>query len=194
MDHQAKLPDAAACPQRGGRFLIFLLLLAPPLACAAQLTGRVVGVVDGDIITVLDAGKKERKVRIAGIDAPEPAQPFGNRSKQHLSYLVYDKTVDVEYKKYDRYGRIVGKVMVAPSGSCLDVQHDCPKALDAGLAQIVAGLAWHYKEYQRDQSPEDREKYAAAEAGARKKRQGLWRSAKPVPPWEFRQDKRRSAQ
>ncbi|MCA1851697.1 MAG: thermonuclease family protein [Beggiatoa sp.] len=47
-------------------------------------------------------------------------------------------------------------------------------------------MAWHYKRYEREQSPEDRVAYARAEETARAERRGLWRDPKPVPPWEFR--------
>ncbi len=86
--------------------IITILLLA--LACTANaetITGRVVGVADGDTITVLDADKVQHKIRLSGIDAPEKKQPFGNRSKDSLSELAFDKTVNVETSKRDRYGR-----------------------------------------------------------------------------------------
>lgn len=85
--------------------LVSLLLT---LACAAHaetVTGRVLGVADGDTITVLDADKVQHKIRLAGIDAPKRKQAFGNRSKESLSGLAFDKTVNVEISKRDRYGR-----------------------------------------------------------------------------------------
>jgi endonuclease YncB( thermonuclease family) len=166
--------------------IAFILVVVSAAGYAATLTGKVVAVADGDTITVLDAQKKQHKIRLAGIAGPEKGQAFGNRSKQHLSYLLYDKSVAVEWKKYDRYGRIVGKVMVAAPNSCPPVQPDCPKMLDVGLAQISDGLAWHYKQYAKEQTPEDRKRYAAAERAARLKRVGLWRDKHPVPPWEWR--------
>ena len=80
--------------------------------------------------------------------------------------------VAVEWAKRDRYGRIVGKVMV--------------EELDAGLAQITSGFAWHYKQYEKEQSPVDRARYASAEVEARAQRAGLWQDKNPIPPWEFR--------
>ena len=91
-----------------------------------------VGIADGDTVTVLDAQKVQHKIRLAGIDAPEKAQPFGQRSKGALSMLVFGKDVDVEWSKRDRYRRIVGKVLVTDP-TC---QRQCPKTLDAGLAQV----------------------------------------------------------
>ena len=91
---------------RSNRPLWAILLLT--LACTANaetVTGRVVGVADGDTITVLDADKMQHKIRLAGIDAPEKKQSFGNRSKESLSELAYDKTVIVETDKRDKYGR-----------------------------------------------------------------------------------------
>ena len=96
------------------------------MAYADTLSGRVVAISDGDTITVLDTSDKQHKIRLSGIDAPEKGQPFGDRSKQHLSDLLYDKAVAVAWKKYDRYGRIVGKVMVAPPNSCRPARPDCP--------------------------------------------------------------------
>ena len=159
---------------------IFLFLLA----CSVQaetLTGRVVGVADGDTITVLDADKRQHKIRLQGIDAPEKAQPFGQRSKENLSRLVFGKDVAVEWDKRDRYGRIVGKVWVQPE-SC----PTCPMTLDAGHAQITVGLAWWYRKYANEQTPQDRGAYEFSEQEARAKRVGLWRDPDPMPPWEWR--------
>ena len=79
---------------------------------AATLSGRVVGVADGDTITILDSSNTQYKIRLAGIDAPEKKQPFGNVSKKSLSDMVYGKQISVDYNKQDRYGRTVGKVIV----------------------------------------------------------------------------------
>lgn len=152
-----------------------ICLLATP-ASAAQLEGEVVGLSDGDTVTVLDATRTQHKVRLAGIDAPEKSQPFGNRSRQHLADLVFRKQVVVEWSKRDRYGRIVGKVLVSGRDAC--------------LAQVTAGLAWHYKAYQREQSPADQVAYATAEEVARSKRTGLWQEPAPIAPWDFRHGRR----
>ena len=127
---------------------------------------RVVGIADGDTLTVLTAQRQQHRVRLSGIDAPERRQAFGQVSKQHLSDLAYDKMVSVVFHKRDRYKRILGKVLV--------------NGADAGLNQIQSGLAWHYKKYEREQSPEDRVAYARAEEKSRAKRRGLWRDPRPV--------------
>lgn len=161
-----------------------LLILAALLIGAAQadtLTGRVVGIADGDTITVLDVDRQQHKIRLQGIDAPEKAQPFGQRSKENLSRMVFDKEVRVEWSKHDRYGRIVGKVWVQPD-SC----PTCPMTLDAGHAQITVGLAWWYRKYADQQSPQDRGAYEFSKHEAKAKRVGLWSDPDPVPPWEWR--------
>ena len=82
----------------------------------------------------------------------------------------------VDYNKYDRYGRTLGKVLV--NGD------------DVNLEQIESGMAWHYKKYQGEQTPADRVKYSDAELEARRHKLGLWHDPNPMPPWEYRQAKR----
>ena len=117
---------------------------------AQTFTGRVVRIADGDTITVLDSTNTQHRIRLQGIDAPESHQAYGNQSKQNLSAMIFDKDVTVIYEKIDQYGRIVGKILL--------------DGKDMNLEQVKAGLAWHYKEYEREQTPEDRELYARAEA------------------------------
>ena len=92
------------------KFLASFLLLLAGLACAETISGKVIGVMDGDTIEVLDSTKTSRRIRLGGIDAPEKAQPFGARSKQHLSDQVFGEQVEVQYNKIDKFGRTVGKV------------------------------------------------------------------------------------
>lgn len=134
--------------------------------------GQVVAVADGDTITVLDSSNRQHRVRLASIDAPEKRQAFGQVSKKHLSDLVFGKTVTVEARTTDRYGRTVGRVLVDGRDACLE--------------QIRAGLAWHYKRFERDQPAGEAAAYAAAEVEARDAGRGLWRDRNPIPPWEFR--------
>lgn len=157
-------------------------------ASAEIITGRVVGVADGDTITVLDASKAQHKIRIGGIDAPEKAQPFGQRSKASMSSLVFGKDVEVVAGKRDRYGRLIGKVMVADP-SC--AARSCPKTLDAGLTQLTMGMAWWYRQYAREQSAEDAGAYEFAEQEARARHAGLWHDPEPTPPWDWRHTSRR---
>lgn len=170
--------------------LLAVALFTAPTS-ADELRGRVVGITDGDTITVLDAGKTQHKIRLAGIDAPERGQPGGQRSKETLSRLVYDQPVRVESQKRDRYERIVGKVWVASPDSPCRGKSDCPMTLDAGLALIAIGRAWWLGTDVDGQSPEDRHRYESAEHEARAKKAGLWRDGTAVPPWEWRSGRRR---
>ena len=154
-------------------FSALVLASALTFSQAATITGLVVGVTDGDTVTVLDASKTEHKIRLSGIDAPEKKQAFGARSKQSLSDLVFEKQVTVETDKKDRYGRDVGKILLSTEQ-------------DVNLEQVTRGFAWHYKAYEREQSANDRKLYDFAEQEARAGRRGLWADADPVPPWEFR--------
>ena len=159
------------------RSLVLLAALASP---ALALEGKVVGVIDGDTIDVLDSSKRQHRVRFDGIDAPERGQPFANRAKSTLSDLVFGKTVRIDTEGPDKYDRTIGRVYV--------------DGRDVGLAMLEAGMAWHYTKY--DQS----KKYADGEKAAKDAGRGLWADPRRVPPWEWRKmdkaerDKRRSPQ
>lgn len=144
---------------------------------AAEYTGRVVGVLDGDTIDVLTVEKRVLRVRLSGIDAPERRQPFAAASKRALSDLVFKKQVLVQGDKYDRYGRFVGKVLAS--------------GRDVNLAMVEQGFAWHYKVYAVEQSEADQAAYGAAEAMAKERGLGLWGDSNPGAPWEFRRQRRR---
>ena len=164
-------------------FLIAFLVL--PLVAFADVTGRVVSVTDGDTIKVLDENNTQYKVRLTGIDAPERGQPFGTASRDHLASLVGGKEVFVESDKKDRYGRTLGKVWVQPA--------DCPtcgKTLDANHAQIIAGMAWWYRYYAKEQSPEDQGRYESAEDEAKARKWRLWVDPNPINPYEWRKGRR----
>ena len=134
-------------------YVLALGLLAAWATHADEIVGRVVGIADGDTITVLDASKTQHRIRLAGIDAPERGQPGGQRSKESLSALVYNQPVRVESSKRDRFDRVVGKVWVASPDSPCRGKPDCPTTLDAGLAQITMGRAWWFRKYADEQSP-----------------------------------------
>ena len=136
-------------------------------AWAQVVSGKVVGVSDGDTITLLTSGNRSVKVRLDGIDAPESRQDFGQRSKQMASDLMFGKQVSVEVRDRDRYGRTVGVVSVG--------------GVDVNRAMVSAGMAWWYRQY----APGNRA-LELAESDARAAKRGLWSSPSPVPPWEFR--------
>lgn len=159
----------------GGRttlfLIIFLLFFQNPLHAAA-LSGRVVGVHDGDTLTLLDANRHQTKIRLAEIDTPESAQPYGSRAKQALSDLVFGKNVVVEVREKDRYGRSVGRIYVGDT--------------DVNAAMVASGAAWVYRQYSHD--PE----LLRLETEARTAGRGLWSlpEAQRTPPWEWRQQQR----
>jgi endonuclease YncB( thermonuclease family) len=101
-----------------------------------------------------------------------------------MAALVAGKDVEVDWYREDRWRRLIGKVWVA-APSC--PAEPCPKTLDAGLALITSGLAWHFKRYAQEQTDEDRGRCAFAEVEARARNAGLWRDPAPVPPWKRRQ-------
>lgn len=155
------------------RAILLLTIALLGLPCQADLiSGRVVSVADGDTITVLDANNVQHKIRLAGIDAPEKSQAFGQRSRESLAELVANRPVMVETNKQDRYGRYVGKVLV-------DGQ-------DVNVEQIRRGLAWLYRQYEQELSDDDRQSYDRAESEARDSRRGLWVDKRSVAPWDFR--------
>jgi len=155
-----------------------LILVAFWLTCAIatlsaeELRGKVVGITDGDTLVLLDASLQQHKVRLNGIDAPETDQAFGQVATRSLSNLVFGQNVVVVWNKVDRYGRIIGTVLVGTT--------------DANLEQIRGGFAWFYREYANDVAPANRALYASAEADARGAKRGLWAESRHVPPWEFR--------
>jgi endonuclease YncB( thermonuclease family) len=154
------------------KFILVLFLFLSNFANAKTIEGLVVGVADGDTITILDQQKNTYKIRLQGIDAPEKNQAFGEKSKQSLHNLVHSKQVSIEYDKEDKYGRIVGKVTVDDVDVCLQ--------------QLVLGMAWHYKKYQNEQSVSDRALYSDTELKSKSLKLGLWSDDTPMPPWEFR--------
>ena len=132
---------------------------------------QVIGISDGDTFTGLTQDKIEIRFRIFGIDAPEKKQPFSDKSKQYLSDLIYGKRVGiVVQKKNDGYGRPVVWVYT-------------PDEKDVSAEMLKAGMAWHYKQY--DKSKE----YSEFENTARNSKIGLWSENNPVAPWDFRKNK-----
>jgi micrococcal nuclease len=153
--------------------LLLALLLAPADAPDVTLTGKVVGVTDGDTLTLL-VEKTQYKIRLSGIDAPESRQPFGSRAKQSLSGKVFGKTVRVLSEGQDKYGRTLGTVEV--DGRNVNVE------------MVKEGFAWHYKQYSKSKT------LAAAEVEARKAKAGLWADPNPIPPWEWRHKEKENRQ
>ena len=171
-------------------FLLLNVLLPPTAAASAIIEGEVINVAAGDAITVL-VRHQEYRIRLKGVDAPEQKQSFGHASQRSLSALLAGKQVRVEYDKLDRYGGVIGVVWVrSPDASC--ESEKCRKTLDAGLYQLTVGMAWWYRHYAKEQTPEERGQYEYAEAEAKSRRAGLWAAADPTAPWDWRGEHRRT--
>lgn len=158
-------------------FLFLLCHVAPGTVSAETLWGQVVNVADGDSVTVLDESRQVHKVRLSGIDAPEKKQDFGGRSRRSLMEMVQGKQVLVDTQKRDKYGRLVGKLLL--------------QGEDVNLEQVRRGMAWHYTAYAKEQSESEQQSYRAAQTSAQVAQRGLWQERDPMPPWEWRHRDRR---
>jgi micrococcal nuclease len=138
---------------------------------ASATGGKVVKVADGDTFTYLNYDKQQEKIRLHGIDAPEKAQDFGTVARKRLDELVFGKSVRIERKDTDRYGRTIALVYTE-EGICVNEQ------------LLKDGLVWHYKRY------DDNPAWAALEEEAKSSKVGLWAHSDPTPPWDFRKTKR----
>ena len=154
----------------GGLLLVVAMLAALPAHASEPFGGQVVGVADGDSLTVL-ADTTPVKVRLAEIDAPEKKQAFGERAKQSLAALCFGQQAVVLRGKTDFYGRTVARVRC--------------QGVDASLHQVQQGLAWAYTAYLTDPD------VATSERLARESGLGLWVDPEPTAPWLFRKAKRK---
>lgn len=136
--------------------------------------GQVVRVLDGDTV-VISTSSGNLNVRLAGIDAPEKSQLFGIQAKEQLTNAVLGKSVSCSSTKKDRYGRTIGKLTL--------------NGADVNLMMVETGYAWHYKEYENEQSSQDRSLYAAAEVSARNAGRGLWQTPGAIKPSDYRHDR-----
>jgi micrococcal nuclease len=132
--------------------------------------GKVLSIHDGDTFTMLFSDNQKQKVRVAFIDAPEHEQEFGEQSTAYAKQLLLDKNVCIDVKYKDRYRRAVA-VVTLPNGKILNDE------------MLKSGMAWHFVKYSDDQ------RLAKLEQKARKRKQGLWATAQPVAPWEWRKER-----
>ena len=149
----------------------------------ADFTAKVQRVVDGDTVHVIDKAGKKFKVRLTGIDAPEKNQPYGLAATYKLTEILINKLVLLKSKPnngkpytVDRYKRVLAKIIL--------------DGKDINLSQVLRGYAWHFKRYQKQQSPSDRELYSEAEIDAKKNKLGLWGEKNPIAPWKWRKIKK----
>ena len=147
--------------------ILALWLFATSAVNAADFSGPVVSILDGDTIEVLHNNHAER-IRLRGIDCPEKGQAYGQKAKHAASALVFGKEVTLQTYGKDRYGRTIADVLL-PDGS--NVNHELVKD----------GWCWWYRKYAPGNTTLER-----LEAEARESRMGLWVDHDPVPPWEWR--------
>jgi endonuclease YncB( thermonuclease family) len=140
-----------------------------PALPSVQFSGKVVGITDGDTISVMHNGRAE-KIRLYGVDCPEKGQPYGTKAKQFISQLVFGKEVTVKDYGLDntRSRRTLGDI-VLPDGRVVNEE------------LLRAGFAWWYRKY-----VPNRLDLAALEEEARTAKRGLWADKDPMPPWEWR--------
>ncbi|MBW6398942.1 thermonuclease family protein [Roseomonas sp. HJA6] len=145
-----------------------LALLCAQAVAAAELRGRVVGITDGDTLTLLSVRREEIRIRLSDIDTPERGQPYGDRARQLLADLAFGRDARIEVRDTDRYGRTVGRVFVG--------------AVDVNAELVRRGSAWVFRRYSNDPT------LLRLEADARSARRGLWAlpEAQRLPPWEWR--------
>jgi endonuclease YncB( thermonuclease family) len=149
------------------RWLLIVFLLLARGVQAETLSGTVIGVLDGDTLTILDAQKRRYRVRLGQVDAPESKQAFGIKSARSLHGLCFRKTAQVEWQAKDQYNRHIGQV------TC--------QGIDANAEQVRRGMAWVSPQSTQPGSP-----LYELEAYARVRGIGLWSDARPVPPWDWR--------
>ena len=152
---------------------LFLLFLLTPLTTFCQTAAKVVGISDGDTITVLLAGNIQKKLRLAEVDCPERGQPFGKSAKQFTSDQVFGKQISFIETDTDRYGRIIA-----------NVYYDDDKYLSREI--IKAGFGWWYYYFSKDKSLGDLQQQA------KENKRGLWQDENAVAPWEYRKAMRNS--
>ncbi|AZS50629.1 thermonuclease family protein [Entomomonas moraniae] len=168
------------------KLILITALLTCNLSFANDIYCKVVGITDGDTIKCLTDNKKQIKVRLYQIDAPEKKQAFGNKSKQALSDLIFNKHVEIKARGQDKYKRTLGTVFVTELSIfyCKAKQEKpCESKIDVNLKMINQGMAWYYPFAKKN------EQYKQAEEQAKKNKVGLWADKAPVAPWEFRKKK-----
>ncbi len=143
-------------------------------AVAREITGKVVAIADGDTLTILTEEKKQIRLRLSDIDAPERRQPYGTRAREMLADLCFGKTVRANYSSADRYGRPIARIHAGET--------------DINAEMVRRGGAWVYRKFSRDRS------LLAIEDEAKAGKRGLWSlpERERIPPWEWRSERTRA--
>ena len=146
---------------------IFLLLFLNFCFFALSQTYKVIGIKDGDTVSLLMDGK-EQTVRLEHIDCPEKKQAYGTKAKEMVAELCFGKKVSLKGEgKFDRNGRLIAELIL-------------DNGLNVNKTLVKNGLAWHFKKYSKDES------YAKLEIEARYRKVGLWKDQAPIAPWIWR--------
>ena len=157
--------------------LISFLILKSSFVFSKEIKGKVIKVIDGDTIVVRTAQSKKLKVRLAGIDAPEKNQFFGDKSGEYLKKIIFEKIVRVNILDKDKYRRSVGLVF--------------HKKNNINLNLVRTGNAWAYRKYLRILGRKLEEAFIRAESKAQFEKIGLWKDLTPTPPWIWRKNKKK---
>ena len=164
--------------------LVIVMLFLLSTYSFADFTAKVVHIIDGDTIDVLDGNNQKLRIRLLAIDTPELKQHFGYESFFYLNKILNGKFVTIisspdKNKPYTLgyYKRIIGKVVL--------------NGKDINLEMIKKGMAWHFIKYKKNQPIDESHSYNKAESEARKKYIGLWSEVNPLPPWKWRQQNRK---
>ncbi|SDB51881.1 Endonuclease YncB, thermonuclease family [Flavobacteriaceae bacterium MAR_2010_188] len=136
------------------------------------ISGKVVGIMDGDTFKMLTKDSTLVRVRLANIDCPENKQPYSKKAKEFTANALFGKEVTISSQKTDRYKRYISDVVYNDS---LSLTHQLLKA----------GLAWHFIRYSNDSTLQK------VEDLARINHLGLWKDTNPIAPWEWRKNKKR---
>lgn len=150
--------------------ILILLLLIPALLSAKTLTGKIVKVTDGDTVVLLDSANTQHKIRLDGIDCPERGQPYGTKATDFVKNIAAGKRANVEWEKKDRYGRILGVLIV--------------DNVNVNKELLRSGLAWHYKHFNTDKE------LAELEQTAKDKKLNIWSDKNPIEPYRWRKGDR----
>lgn len=152
---------------------VFVLLFFISFGCFSQtITGKVVGIMDGDTFKLLTKDSTVIRVRLANIDCPEKKQDFSAKATEFTSKAIFGKTVAVHVQSKDRYQRYIANVIYNDS---LSLCHELVKN----------GLAWHYVKFSKDKTLQH------MEDAARQAKVGLWKDPNPMAPWEWRDSRRK---
>lgn len=145
---------------------IYSFIFISSLLIAQTLSGKVIKVADGDTVTILTEENEQIKIRLYGIDCPEKGQDYSSKATAFTSSFCFGKIVKVTQKGLDRYGRVLGIILIGK------------KNLNEEL--LKNGLAWHYKYFDKTQ------KYSDLEQEAKKNKLNIWSMNNPIAPWDFR--------